>query len=81
MAHERPGLKPAWSFYQLLIDKGGYAHQYQSFVELIWNAQQRDWTVGFLGGGVLPMLWYAYHLFFPPDRWDMLCACTFVEHV
>ena len=51
------------------------------FVELIWNAQQRDWTVAFWGGGVLPRLWYGYHLCFPPDGWDMLCACTFVEHV
>ena len=46
-------------------------HQYQSFVELIWNAQQRDWTVAFWGGGVLPRLWYGFHLCFPPDRWDM----------
>ena len=37
--------------------------------------------VAFLGGGVLPRLWYGYHLCFTPDIWDMLCACTFVEYV
>ena len=68
-------------FSKLLIDKGGYAHQYQSFVERIRNAQRRDWAVAFWGGEVLPKLWHGYYLCFPPDRWDMLCACTFVEHV
>ena len=50
-------------------------------MELIWNAPQQDWTLAFWGGGVLPRLWYGYHICFPPDRWDMLCACTFVEHL
>ena len=34
--------------------QGGYAHQCQSFVELIWNAQQRDWAVVFGEVGSFP---------------------------
>ena len=79
--HDRPGMKPAWYFVNFSSTRGIYAHQYQSFVERIRNTQQRYWAVAFWGGGVLHRLWYGYYLCFTPDRWDMLCACTFDEHV